>query len=114
MQLAGTQFEEAKVLCNQILECIQQPISFRDFPEYLSVNAMNITSREDISTATLHSLSHAISQQITNRVQSSLSPSVMDPILRSIYSKERHRCSLQLQHTIPDEEVTTVHRNECI
>ena len=109
MQLAGTQFEEAKVLCNQILECIQQPISFRDFPEYPSFNTVNLMSREDLSTATLHSLSHAISQQITNRVQSSLSPSVMDPILRSIYSKERQRCSLQLQHTIPEEEVTTVH-----
>jgi len=75
---------------------------------------MNIMSRAEISTATLHSLSHSISQQITNRVQSLLSPSIVDPMLRSIYSKERQRCSIQLQHTIPEEEVSTVCRSDSI
>lgn len=68
----------------------------------------NITCRIDISTATLNSVSHSISQQMIHRTQADLSPAVLDPLMRSIYSKERQRSALQMQKTIPGEEVTTV------
>lgn len=48
MQLADSIYNKTRDICNQVLECIQQPVGFLSMEEFVSICFVNVVERHQL------------------------------------------------------------------
>lgn len=84
MQQISSDYDEQRSLCNQIIECILQPIDLQQIEAY-TLDYSFTHRAESLRSTVLTSISQGLSQMLTQNVNSILPASKMESLQRQIF-----------------------------
>lgn len=103
MQLADSVYNKTRDICNQITECIQQPVSFSSLEEYSYWIDIVMCRETSINPIILTSISQGATQLLTQKLHTILPQKSMDSMIRMLYSQQQQDQKQQYQNTQKEE-----------